>query len=157
MILSNFKLYPILFPLLFTLSGCYTLLINPLKVNPKPKLSNHIEKHNESNEYITMVNRRYERQLQQSYPYYSNGHYPVSPYYYSRYNTHNTHHIHDVSQSSVSQIQNTGEPKQQNFKNEVKEATSGKDVERAKMVWNRRTNPRNRNPPAPTRRQKDGE
>ena len=157
MILSNFKLYFILFPLLFTLSGCYTLLSNPLKVIPKPKLSNHIEKHNESNEYITMVNRRYERQLQQPYPYYSDGYYPVGPYYYNRYNTYSTHHIHDVSQFPVSQIQSTVTPEQQNFKVEVKETTSGKDVERAKNVWDRRTQPRVRKPPTLTRRQKDGE
>ena len=157
MILSNFKLYSILFPLLFTLSGCYTLLSNPLKVSPKPKLSNHIEKHNESNEYITMVNRRYERQLQQPYPYYSNGYYPISSYYHNRYNTYSTHHIHDISESSVSQIQVTVTPEQQNFKVEVKETPSGKDVERAKKVWDRRTQPRVRKPPTPTRRQKDGE
>ena len=40
---------------------------------------------------------------------------------------------------------------------EVKETTSGKDVERAKNVWDRRTQPRVRKPPTPTRRQKDGE
>ena len=157
MILSNFKLYFILFPLLFILNGCYTILNNPFKVNPKPKLNNHIEKHNESNEYITMVNRRYERQLQQPYPYYSNGYYPISSYYHNRYNTYSTYHIHDISESSVSQIQNTVSPEQQNFKVEVKETTSGKDVERAKNVWDRRTQPRVRKPPTPTRRQKDGE
>ena len=157
MILSNFKLYFILFPLLFILNGCYTILNNPFKVNPKPKLNNHIEKHNESNEYITMVNRRYERQLQQPYPYYSNGYYPINSYYYNRYNTYSTHHVHDVSQSSVSQNANTFTPVQQSPKTEVKETPSAKDIERARVVWQKRINPRIRKVPKLTRRQKDEE
>lgn len=146
-----------MFPFLFILSGCYTILSNPLKIKPKPKLNNHIEIHNDSNEYLPMVNRSYEWQLQQPYSNYGNRNYPVSPYYYSRYNTYITHHIHDVSQSSVSQIQNTGESKQQNFKVEVKDPATGKDVEKAKMVWHRRDLPRIRKAPVTTRRQKDGE
>jgi hypothetical protein len=146
-----------LLPLLFILSGCYTILSNPLKISPKPKLNNHIEMHNDSNEYLPMVNRSYGQQLQQPYSYYDNGYYPINSYYYNRYNTYSTHHIHDISQSPASQIQNTVTPEQQNFKVEVKETLSGKDVERAKLVWNRRTNPRAIKTPTPTRRQKDGE
>ena len=157
MILSNFKLYSKMFPFLFILSGCYTILSNPLKIKPKPKLNNHIEMHNDSNEYLPMVNRSYEWQLQQPYSNYGNGNYPINSYYYNRYNTHSTHHIHDVSHSSVSQIQNIVTPEQQNFKVEVKDSPTGKDVERAKMVWERRTHSRVRKTPAPNRRQENEE
>ena len=157
-----FKIYLTLFSLSPILSGCYTLFNDPLKLTPKPQVDIHnLEKQYNPNEINPMVNRRYElhesihRQqwLQRPYLHRYDGYYHVDPYYYNSYNAHSTHHIHDIQQSLVSQI-----PAQQNIKVEVKETPTSRDVEKARMVWERRINPsRVREIPTPIRRQKDGE
>ena len=157
-----FKIYLTLLSLSFILSGCYTLLSNPLKIAPIPKVDIHnLEKQDSPNEINPMVNRRYElresvrrqRWLQRPYLHRYDGYYPINPYHYNSYNTHSTHHIHDIPITSTSQV-----PPQQIIKVEVKEAPSSRDVEKARMVWERRVNPsRVREIPTPTRRQKDGE
>ena len=156
-----FKIYLTLLSLLFILSGCYTLLSNPLKIAPIPKVDIHnLEKQDSPNEINPMVNRRYElresvrRQqwLQRPYLHRYDGYYPFDPYHYNSYNTHSTHHIHDIPITSTSQV-----PPQQIIKVEVKEAPSSRNVEKARMVWDRRVNPRIRKTPTPIRRQKDGE
>ena len=155
-----FKLYLTLFSLSLILSGCYTLVSNPL-IAAIPKVYNHkLEKQDSPNEINPMVNRRYElresvhrqRWLQRPYLHRYDGHYPIDPYHYNSYNTHNTHHIHDIPRTSASQV-----PPQQIIKVEVKETPSSRDVEKARMVWDKRTNPRIRKTPTLTRRQKDGE
>ena len=156
-----FKLYLTLFSLSLILSGCYTLVSNPL-IAAIPKVYNHkLEKQDSPNEINPMVNRRYElresvhrqRWLQRPYLHRYDGHYSIDPYHYNSYNTHNTHHIHDIPRTSPSQV-----PPQQIIKVEVKETPSSRDVEKARMVWERRVNPsRVREIPTPTRRQKDGE
>ena len=157
--------YLTLVSLLLVLDGCYTLLYDPLRVKPAPKinvrdLENNYQR-DERDEHRPMVNRRYElhesihRQqwLQRPYLHRYDGYYHVDPYYYNSYNAHSTHHIHDIQQSLVSQI-----PAQQNIKVEVKETPTSRDVEKARMVWERRINPsRVREIPTPIRRQKDGE
>ena len=155
-----FKLYLTLFFLSLILNGCYTLVSNPL-IAAIPKVYNHnLEKQDSPNEINPMVNRRYElresvhrqRWLQRPYLHRYDGHYPIDPYHYNSYNTHNTHHIHDIPRTSASQV-----PPQQIIKVEVKETPSSRDVEKARMVWDKRTNPRIRKTPTLTRRQKDGE
>jgi|3_EtaG_2_1085321.scaffolds.fasta_scaffold148772_2 hypothetical protein len=161
MILSNFKLYLILFPLLLVLDGCYTLLYDPLRIKPAPKINvRDLEKNNERderNEYTPMVNRRYEWQLQYPYTPYRNGYYPNISYYSNGYNSYSTYHVHNESQPSVSQAQKTITPTQQSAKVEVKDETASRDVERAKRIWQKRINPRIRKAPTLTRRQKDEE
>ena len=161
MYLKNFKLYLTLFSLLFILNGCYTLLNDPLKLTPKPQVDIHnLEKQDNPNEINPMVNRRYElresvypqRWLQRPYLHRYDGYYPIDSYHYNSYNTHSTHHIHDIPRTPVSQA-----PAQQIIKVEVKETPSSRDVEKARMVWDKRTNPRIRKTPTLTRRQKDGE
>ena len=46
----NFKFYLTLFSLVFVLNGCYTLLSDPLKISPKPKVDIHNIK--EQNTYV---------------------------------------------------------------------------------------------------------
>ena len=56
-----FKLYLTLFSLSLILSGCYTLLNDPLKLTPNPQVDIHnLEKQDSPNEINPMVNRRYE-------------------------------------------------------------------------------------------------
>ena len=156
-----FKFYLTLFSLSLILSGCYTLVSNPFKIAPIPKVDiNNLEKQDSPNEINPMVNRRYElresvhrqRWLQRPYLHRYDRYYPIDPYYYNSYNTHSTHHIHDIPITSTSQV-----PPQQIIKVEVKEAPASRNVEEARMVWERRVNPRIRKTPTPIRRQKDGE
>ena len=158
---NNNKLKLTLFSLSLILSGCYTLLNDPLKLTPKPQVDIHnLEKQDSPNEINPMVNRRYElresvhrqRWLQRPYLNRYDRYYPIDPYYYNSYNTHSTHHIHDIPRTPASQV-----PPQQIIKVEVKEAQSIRNVEKARMVWERRVNPRIRKTPTPIRRQKDGE
>ena len=151
-----FKIYLTLLSLSFILSGCYTLLSNPLKIAPIPKVDIHnLEKQDSPNEINPMVNRRYElresvhhqRWLQRPYLHRYDGHYPIDPYYYNSYNTYSTHHIHDIPITSTSQV-----PPQQIIKVEVKEAPSSRDVEKAQQVWEKRISPRSRKALTPTRR-----
>ena len=156
-----FKFYLTLFSLSLILSGCYTLVSNPFKIAPIPKVDiSNLEKQDSPNEINPMVNRRYElresvrrqRWLQRPYLHRYDGYSPIDPYHYNSYNTHSTHHIHDIPITSTSQVT----PKQI-IKVEVKETPSSRDVETARMVWERRVNPRIRKTPTPIRRQKDGE
>ena len=104
-----------------------------------------------------MVNRNYDRQLYDPYAAQSNGYYYVNPYYYNRYNTYRVYDVYNVSPPPVSQNANTFTPVQQSPKTEVKETPSAKDIERARVVWQKRIDPRNRKVPKLTRRQKDEE
>ena len=154
-----FKLYLTLFFLSLILSGCYTLLNDPLKLTPKPQVDIHnLEKQDNPNEINPMVNRRYElresvypqRWLQRPYLHRYDGYYPIDTYHYNSYNTHSTYHVHDVPQTSVSQP-----PPQQVIKVEVKNAATSRDVEKAQQVWEKRISPRNRKAPKPTKRSND--
>ena len=156
-----FKFYLTLFFLSLILSGCYTLFNDPLKLTPKPQVDIHnLEKQDSPNEINPMVNRRYElresvrrqRWLQRPYLHRYDRYYPINPYHYNSYNTHSTHHIHDIPRTPASQV-----PPQQIIKVEVKEAPASRNVEKARMGWEQRVNPRIRKTPTPIRRQKDGE
>ena len=145
--------YLTLFSLPFVLNGCYTLLSDPLKISPKPKVDIHnIEKQDKIDEPYPMVNRYYGRRTHDSYVYGHNGYYGIVPRYHNGYNSYDHYHIHDVPQSPVSQA-----PTQQRTKVEVKNTPTSRDVERAKIVWQKRIEPRLRKAPTPIRRQKDGE
>ena len=146
--------YLMLFYLLFALSGCYTLLSYPLQISPKPKIDIHnIEKQDKIDEPNPMVNRYYGRRAYDSYVYGHNGYYGIVPRYHSGYNSSDHYHIHDAPQQQpVSQA-----PPQQRAKVEVKNTQTSRDVKRSKIVWQKRTDPRFRKSPTPTRREKDGE
>jgi len=143
-----FKLYLIFFSLLFILNGCYTLLSDPLKIKPKPQLSIHnIEEQDKVDVFHPMVNRHYGRRTYQPYIYGYDNFYATDSYYYNRYNTDNYNYKLDVSQPPVSQA-----PTQQSTKVEVKNTPSSRDVEKAKIVWEKRINPRVRKAPTPTKK-----
>ena len=140
--------YLTLFSLVFVLNGCYTLLSDPLKVSPKPKVDIHnIEKQDRIDEPYPMVNRYYGRRTHNPYVYGHNGYYGIVPRYHNGYNSYDHYHIHDVPQSPVSQT-----PPQQSIKVEVKNTPSSRDVEKTQQVWEKRISPRNRKAPTPTRR-----
>ena len=149
MYLKNFKLYLTLFSLLFILNGCYTLLSDPLKISPKPKVDIHnIKEQGKNNELHPMVNRHYVRRSYQPYVYWNEYYdYRRDPHYYNSYNSFDHRYVHDVPQTSVSQT-----PPQQVIKVEVKNTPSSRDVEKAQQVWEKRISPRNRKAPTPTRR-----
>jgi len=145
--------YLTLFSLVFVLNGCYTLLSDPLKVNPKPKVDIHnIDKQDKVDEPYPMVNRYYGRRTYDPYVYGHNGYYGILPRYHSSYNSSDHYHIHDAPQQPVPQT-----PPQQSIKVEVKNTQTSRDVKRSKIVWQKRTDPRLRKSPTPTRREKDGE
>jgi len=149
MYLKNFKLYLTLFSLLFILNGCYTLLSDPLKISPKPKVDIHnIKDQGKNNELHPMVSRHYVRRSYQPYVYWNEYYdYRRDPHYYNSYNSFDHRYVHDVPQTSVSQT-----PPQQVIKVEVKNTPSSRDVEKAQQVWEKRISPRNRKAPTPTRR-----
>ena len=143
----------ILFSLLFVLNGCYTLLSGPLKISPKPKVNIHdIERQDKIDELHLMVNRYYGHRTYHPYVYGSPVPYGIDPYYYNRYNSYDHYRIYDVPQSRVSQT-----PTQQRIRVEVKSPSTSRDVERAKIVWQKRIEPRVRKTPTPIRREEDGE
>ena len=140
--------YLTLFSLVFVLNGCYTLLSDPLKVNPKPKVDIHnIDKQDKVDEPYPMVNRYYGRRTYDPYVYGHNGYYGILPRYHSSYNSSDHYHIHDAPQQPVPQT-----PPQQSIKVEVKNTQTSRDVEESKIVWQKRTDPRLRKAPTPTRR-----
>ena len=144
----NFKFYLTLFSLVFVLNGCYTLLSDPLKISPKPKVDIHnIKEQGKNNELHPMVNRHYVRRSYQPYVYGHNEYYRLDPHYYNSYHSFDRHHVHDVPQTSVSQT-----PPQQVITVEVKNTPSSRDVEKARQVWEKRISPRVRKAPTPTRR-----
>ena len=143
----------ILFSLLFVLNGCYTLLSDPLKISPKPKVDIHnIEKQDKIDELHPMVNRYYGHRIYHPYVYGNPGPYGIDHYYYNRYNSYDHYRIYDVPLSRVFQT-----PTQQRTKVEVKNPPTNRDVEKAKKVWQKRIEPRVRKVPTPIRREKDGE
>ncbi len=144
-----FKLYLTLFSLVFVLNGCYTLLSDPFKISPKPKVDIHnIKEQGKNNELHPMVNRHYVRRSYQPYVYWNEYYnYRRDPHYYNSYHSFDRNHVHDVSQSSAPQT-----PPQQSVKVEVKNAATSRDVEKAQQVWEKRISPRNRKAPTPTRR-----
>ena len=144
--------------LIFLLSGCYTIISDPLRIKEIPAVDIHkMEIDDTRDEIFPMVNRSYNRQLHYPYAAQRNGYYYVNPYYYNRYNTYRVYDVYNISQPSVSQKANTFTPVQQSPKTEVKETPSAKDVERARMVWQKRIDPRIHKAPKPTRRKKDEE
>ena len=143
-----YKIWPLLL-----LTGCYTLLNDPMKISLKPTVDIHnIEEQDKRDELHPMVNRYYSRRTHEPYVYGYNRSYGIDPYYYNRYNSYDHYHIYDVPQSPVSQT-----PTQQRIKVEVKSPPTSRDVEKAKIVWQKRIEPRNRKLPTPTRREKDEE
>lgn len=143
----------ILFSLLFVLNGCYTLLSDPFKISPKPKVDIHnIEKQDKIDELHPMVNRYYGHRIYHPYVYGNPGPYGIDHYYYNRYNSYDHYRIYDVPLSRVFQT-----PTQQRTKAEVKNPPTNRDVEKAKKVWQKRIEPRVRKVPTPIRREKDGE
>ena len=131
-----------------------------LRVKPAPKinvrnLENNYQR-DERDEHRPVVNRRYELWTQYSYSPYGNGYYPIVSYHSSGYSPYSIYHIHNESQLPVLQPQKTFTPAQHSAKVEVEDAAASRDVERAKIVWQERINPRDRKQPAPTRRKKDG-
>ena len=130
--------YLTLASLLLVLDGCYTLLYDPLRVKPAPKinvrnLENNYQR-DERDEHRPVVNRRYELWTQYSYSPYGNGYYPIVSYHSSGYSPYNIYHIHNESQLPVLQPQKTFTPAQQSAKVEVEDATASRDVEKAKPV-----------------------
>ena len=141
--------YLTLFSLVFVLNGCYTLLSDPLKISPKPKVDIHnIKEQGKNNESHPMVSRHYVRRSYQPYVYWNEYYdYRRDPHYYNSYNSFDHRYVHDVPQTSVSQT-----PPQQVIKVEVKNTPSSRGVEKAQQVWEKRISPRNRKAPTPTRR-----
>jgi len=90
--------------LIFLLSGCYTMVSNPLRIKEIPVPDIHkMEIDDTRDEILPMVNRSYNRQLYYPYAAQRNGYYYVNPYYYNRYNTYRVYDVYNISQPPVNQ------------------------------------------------------
>ena len=147
---NSFKLYLILFFLLFVLVGCYTLLSNPTKIESMHKQDNHsVEKQDKIDEPHSVVSRDYVRRAHDPYVYGHNGYYGIVPRYYNRYTPHDHYNIYDIPRPPVSQA-----PSQQRAEIKVEDAPPAVDVKQRNKVWKKR-NSRVKQTPKPTRRQQD--
>ena len=134
------------------------MVSDPLQIKKDPAVDIHkMEIDDTRDEILPMVNRSYNRQLYYPYEAQRNGYYYVNPYYYNRYNTYRVYDVYNISQPSISQKANTFTPVQQSPKTDVKETPIAKYIERARMVWQKRIDPRIHKTPIPTRRKKDEE
>jgi len=152
--------YLTLFSLVFVLNGCYTLLSDPLKISPKPKVDIHkIEKQDKidvlpksrkdyyaerlgrDREYRYTAWDRYTGYVFRPYPYES------EVYIYRNNSQHRSINL-EVDEVTTTQ---TYKPQQT-----VAPITSTYDAQAAE-VWQKRISPSVREAPIPTRRQKDGD
>ena len=141
-----------LLPLLLVLNGCYTLLLDPMRVREVPQNDTKIYQHYERFETLPIV--RDNSQLQFQYPYANmhNGYYYNNPYTYTQYNPYG---IYITPQHNVYKETNRQNkvPPVQPIK--VDPAILAEKKIFQKLVWERRINPRARKAPMPTRREKE--
>ena len=131
--------------LIFLLSGCYTMVSNPLRIKEILVPDIHqIDKLYDNEEVLPIVRKS-------SNPYYGN----FNGYYYNRYG-YSSYRAPVYYSSYLSQpTQNVGTPQRIQKSTSVASpkptsVTSRVDKERAKAVWQKRIDPRLRKAPTPT-------
>ena len=131
--------------LIFFLSGCYTIISDPLRIKETPPADIHqIDKLYDNKEVLPIVRKS-------SNPYYGN----FNGYYYNRYG-YSSYRAPVYYSSYLSQpTQNVGTPQRIQKSTSVASpkptsVTSRVDKERAKAVWQKRIDPRLRKAPTPT-------
>jgi len=129
---------------LLLLTGCYTVLINPY--SSKTEIAKK-EKVTYDEQILPIVQKHYvhypqyyNRHDRNNYPFYSNN-------YFNNYEP----PVYIISKTSYTPVQ------QKHSTNNINSTHTEGTREREKAVWQKRINPRNRKPPTPTRREKDGE
>ena len=133
-----------LLPLLLVLNGCYTLLLDPMRVREVPQNDTKIYQHYERFETLPIV--RDNSQLQFQYPYANmhNGYYYNNPY--GIYITPQRNVYEEVGRhNKVTSVQPI----------KVDSAILAEKKRLQKLAWERRINPRARKVPMPTRREKE--
>ena len=139
--------------LIFFLSGCYTIISDPLRIKETPPADIHqIDKLYDNEEVLPIVRKS-------SNPYYGNYTNPYydnfNGYYYNRYG-YSSYRAPVYYSSYLSQpTQNVGTPQRIQKSTSVASpkptpVTSRVDKERAKAVWQKRIDPRLRKAPTPT-------
>ena len=133
-----------LLPLLLVLNGCYTLLLDPMRVREVPQNDTKIYQHYERFETLPIV--RDNSQLQFQYPY-ANMH---NGYYYN-----NPYGIYITPQRNV--YEEVDRPNKVTLAQPIKvdSAILAEKKRLQKLAWERRINPRARKVPMPTRREKE--
>ena len=130
--------------LLLLLTGCYTVLINPYDGKTKVAKKEEVIK---TVQILPIVQKHYVH-----YPQYYNRHdRNIYPFYTSTNHSYYDPRIYIVSEPS----EPTSQQKQPT--NNTNQKYTEPTREQRKAVWQKRINPRNRKPPTPTRREKDGE
>ena len=141
-----------LLPLLLVLNGCYTLLLDPMRVREVPQNDTKIYQHYERFETLPIV--RDNSQLQFQYPYANmhNGYYYNNPYTYTQYNPYG---IYITPQRNV--YEEVGRHNKVTSVQPIKvdSAILAEKKRLQKLAWERRINPRARKVPMPTRREKE--
>ena len=130
--------------LLLLLTGCYTVLINPYGGKTKVVKKKEVI---QTEEILPIVQK----------------HYVHYPQYYNRYDTNNypfyTSTNHSYYDPQIYIVSEPSEPtsQQKQSTNNIPQRHIEPTHADKKNVWQKRINPRNRKPPTPTRREKDGE
>ena len=150
-------LYKIL-PLLLILNGCYTMILDPLRIREAPPENIKIDKYYDGEEVFPIVNRSIYNQYNQSrypYDYLPNGYYYNDPYQYTRYGPVADRTGVALSREEYLQLKAAQTPIPQRPK--IDAAAQAERKHRRADVWKRRSELRGRPAPKVTRREKDVE
>ena len=146
-------IYKIL-PLLLILNGCYTVILDPLRIREIPAENIKIDKYYDGEEVLPIVRDNQRPPFRYPYANMHNGYYYNDPYTYTRYNIYGNYVIPQrntyVEVDRQNKVTPTAPPK-------IDPAVAAEKKRLQKLVWERRINPRVRKAPTFTRRQKDGE
>ena len=130
--------------LLLLLTGCYTVLINPYDGKTKVAKKEEVIK---TVQILPIVQKHYVH-----YPQYYNRHdRNIYPFYS------NSDHYNSRTPLYIISATNQKPTQQKQPTNNTNQKYTEPTREQRKAVWQKRINPRNRKPPTPTRREKDGE
>jgi len=151
--------YLTLFCLVFVLNGCYTLLSDPLKISPKPKVDIHkIEKQDNIDGLPQSRKGYYAERLARDRDYRYTAWDRYTGYVFRAYPYESERHIyqHNPQHKFNLEVDEVTTPPTYKPQQTVVSVTSA-DAAQAVRVWQKRISPQVREAPTPTRRQKDGE
>ena len=145
-------------PLLLVLNGCYTVILDTLRIREVPPEDIKIDKYYDGEEALPIVNRSIYNQYGSTrypYAYLHNGYYYNDPYAYGQYGPTVDRTGVVLSREEYLRLKAAQAPKPMPPK--VDATALAEKKRRQELVWKKRIEPRIRKAPTPTRRQKDGE
>ena len=146
-------------PLLLIFNGCYTMILDPLRIREAPPENIKTDKYYNGEEVFPIVNRsiysQYNQSRQYPYDYLPNGNYYNNPYQYTGYNPVVDQTRVVLSREEYLQLKAAQTPLRQPPK--VDAAAQAERKHRRADVWKRRNEHRGRLAPKVTRREKNEE